>query len=107
MNDNNKLSKCCNAPIYRKVVCEKCGHYCNSTKKCKICNRYEFECNCFKNINKKMVLVQVKVDQETDKKIKQFMLDNDIEVKAKAIMCLAKMKLNEGGRDKRTNYKSK
>lgn len=42
-----------------------------------------------------MVLVQVEVDKETDKKIKQFMLDNEIEVKAKAIMCLAKMQLNE------------
>jgi len=42
-----------------------------------------------------MVLVQVEVDKETDKRIKQFMLDNEIEIKAKAIMCLAKMQLNQ------------
>jgi len=42
-----------------------------------------------------MVLIQLEIDKETDKKIKQFMLDNDIEVKSKAILNLTQLALNE------------
>lgn len=41
-----------------------------------------------------MVLIQIELDKETDKRVKQFMLNNDIEVKAKAIVTLTKLSLN-------------
>lgn len=42
-----------------------------------------------------MVLVQINLDKETDKMMKQYMLDADIEIKAKAIETLIRCSLNE------------
>lgn len=45
-----------------------------------------------------MVLIQIEIDRDLDKKIKQHMLNNDIEIKAQAIVSLLKYTFNEANK---------